>query len=169
MTNDRTSDRPGDFCSPAASLCCSSVRSQHLQSNQITNVTRKEASKWATSALWFHCPSPINNLSASCHLHSERGRGAVTIPARWIGEKMVHTNESLAPGNFRRALVHEAGPLLQFQATFDLPRGIYLEVWNIEILLMPLPVGRRGERQPRGDHNYHGRHGNREGPQRRRE
>lgn len=50
-----------ETCSPAASLCCSSVRSQRLQSNQITNVTRKEASKWATSALWFHCPSPINN------------------------------------------------------------------------------------------------------------
>lgn len=102
VTNDGTSDRPGDLRSPAASLCCPSVRPQRLQSNQITNVTQKEASKRAASALWFHGPSPINNLSAWCHLHSERGRGAVTIPARWIWEKMAHTNESLAPGNFRR-------------------------------------------------------------------
>lgn len=38
------------------------------------------------------------------------GEGVVMSPARWMWEKTAHTNESLAPGNLRRTLVHEGGP-----------------------------------------------------------
>ena len=57
-----------------------------------------KACKRATLGLWFSCRSATNSLS---HLHSERGRGVLTITTRWIWKARAHANESLAPGNFR--------------------------------------------------------------------
>lgn len=108
MANGGASDRLWDFCSPSLALCCSPVCLQHLQSNQITDVMWKEASKWAT--LGLRCPCPWWSHSSVSFTLRGVGEGVVMSPARWMWEKTAHTNESLAPGNLRRTLVHEGRP-----------------------------------------------------------